>query len=334
MISSIRSKSEKLTKVMCVSHLNDVDGCACAALIRCATKSNFLLTNYGHFKQCLRNIKKRYNLVYVCDLGINKTILEEFGRIRQFAELTYIDHHPLNEDLKKELDETGIEVVHNLKECASVLSFNLLKRSLPREAGLLASYAALCDRLEKGQIASKLIRRFYRDFVFFEAMFLSYALDRADIFFKRRVVKCLSKLEYPNQIKGVKEMALKQADRITVLRKELPSRASKLDNLVYTEAGMDSSGTIANLLLDVCGASIGIGYNIDQQKQISDLSIRARSGLKIDLGRTTSQLAERFGGFGGGHTMASGARIPNSKITIFIQTLAHQIKKTKTPSFG
>jgi len=274
----------------------------------------------------LRSIQESYDLVYFCDLGINETIIEEFSRIRRFAELTYIDHHPLDDDFSEALQEMGVEVVYDRRECASVLTFNLFQGSLPREAGLLASYAAFSDRLEDGPIARELIQNYDRDFVLFETMLLSYCLKRADVDLKRRVVRHLSELEYPHQIKGVTKLALEQADRTAVLRRELPSRASNLHDIAYAETEGDSPETVANLLLDVCEASIGIGYNTDQQNQTSDLSIRGRSGLEIDLGRATSQLAEMLGGFGGGHSRASGARIPTPNVKKFIRGLAHQIE--------
>ena len=145
--------SQSSGRFICVSHARDVDGCVCAALIRHATESGYLLTNYGNLNECLRNITNKYDFVYVCDLGINTTHLEEFSRIRRFAELTYIDHHQLDEDLLTTLRDMGVEVVHDLRDCASVLTYDLFRESLPREASLLASYAAISDRLENGPIS-------------------------------------------------------------------------------------------------------------------------------------------------------------------------------------
>lgn len=311
-------------KVLCISHVGDVDGCVSAALIKHATKSSFLLTDYGSMNTSLKSILPNYNLVYVCDLGINETAIEEFSRIRRFAELTYIDHHPLDRDISEALQKIGVKIAHDLRECASVLTFNLFKETLPREAGLLASYAAISDRMESGPLAKKILRRYDRDFVLFEAMLLSYALERSDTDFKKKIVCQLSSLEHPHQIKGLSQLALEQADRIAALRKELPKRASKLGNIVYVEARGGSSGAIANLLLDVCDATIGISYETNRQKQISDLSIRGRTSLKIDLGKITYQLAKKLEGFGGGHPKASGARIPTSKLMEFIQSLNDQ----------
>lgn len=311
---------------MCVSHVKDVDGCACAGLIKLAAKARFLLTDYGRINECLRTIRDHYDFVYLCDLGINETNLEELDRIRGFAELTYVDHHPLDEDLVERLKGMGVEIVHDLRDCASVLAFNLLHEILPRDAGLLASYAAVSDRLENGPIARELIQRYDRDFVYFEAMLLTHALDRADVRLKRRIVTHLSQLEYPHQIAEVPRLALEQAKRIAVLRKELPSRSSKHGNIAYIEAKGDALGAIANLLLDVCETAIGIGYNTDQKRHIVDLSIRGRERLDIDLGTVTAQLAKGFGGFGGGHPKASGARIPVSRLTEFIHALAQHAK--------
>ena len=221
-----RKKREESPKVVCVSHLKDVDGCVSSALVRCATRSRFFLTNYGDIEKCLRSIQESYDWVYFCDLGINETIIEEFRRIRQFAELTYIDHHPLDDDFSRALHEMGVEVVYDRQESASVLTFKLLQGSMPREAGLLASYAAFSDRLEDGPIARELIQKYDRDFVLFETMLLSYGLKQASVDIKRKVVRHLSNLKYPHQIKGLTKLALEQVDRIAVLRKELPSRAS------------------------------------------------------------------------------------------------------------
>jgi single-stranded-DNA-specific exonuclease len=314
------------SQVLCVSHVKDVDGCVCAGLVKLAAQARFLLTDYGRINECLRRIREPIDAVYLCDLGINETNLEELDRIRGFAELTYVDHHPVDEGLVEQLKGMGVEIVHDLRDCASVLAFDLLHESLPHDAGLLASYAAVSDRLEGGPIARELLQRYDRELVYFEAMLLSFALDRADVRLKRRIVKHLSALDYPHQIADVPRLALEQAERIAVLRRELPSRATKYGRIAYVEARGDALGSIANLLLDVCEADIGVGYNTDQKRHVVDLSIRGRERVDVDLGKVTAQLAKGFGGFGGGHPKACGARIPASRLTEFIHALAKHVK--------
>lgn len=320
----IESKGGLSQKVMCVSHMKDVDGCVCAALIKRATQSRVLLTNYGNMNNCLSVIEDNYDVVYICDLGLNETSLGELERIGRFAELIYVDHHYLNTDLLKTIRGMGVKLVHDLRDCASALTFNLFKDVLPREATLLPSYAAVSDRLEGGPIAQKIIQKLDRDFVLFETMLLSYATEIADIHFKKQIINHLSKLEYPHQIEGVSTLALHQADQIAVLRDELPSRASKLGNIVYVEAKDNSPGIVANLLLDVCDADIGICYDTNSEKHISDVSLRGKADIKLNLGIITSQMAKRFGGFGGGHPRASGARIPTPNLVDFIRAINDQ----------
>lgn len=323
------SKSPKpvqTSKIMCVSHIKDVDGCVCAALVKHVAKSHYLLANYGNVNECLRSIYDSFDHVYVCDMGINETTVKEFERIRQFAELTYIDHHPLDAAVLESIQNMGVNVIHSHRDCASVLTYDCFKEALPREAGLLASYAAVSDRLENGPLAKKIMRVYDRDFVLFETMLLVYAIERADVDYKKRLIPNLSKLEYPHLIPDIPKMALEQAGRITSLRKELPERAQNIGNLFYADSKGDSSGVIANLLLDICDAAVGIGYNTNEQTQISDLSIRGADRVRVNLGKKTAKLARNFGGTGGGHPKASGARIPALRLMEFLQILSNQVK--------
>lgn len=316
-------------KAICISHIKDVDGCVCAALVRFATGSRVILSNYGNLNDTLQKIGDKYTFVYICDLGINPKTLKELSRITEFAQLIYIDHHYLDQALFNELEEMDIKIIHDLRDCAGALTYKLFHKTLPHEAGLLASYAAISDRLERGPIAKKLLKKYDRDFVLFEAMLLSYALENANVSFKKRIVQRLSKLDYPHQIKNLYKLALEQAKKIGELRKELPYKVTKREDIAYMEAKGGSPGVTANLMLDLCDVSVGISYNTDPQRQFSDISLRGRSDLKIDLGKITSILAEKSGGFGGGHSKASGARIPALNLKEFIYALADHIKKIK-----
>jgi RecJ-like exonuclease len=201
----------------------------------------------------------------------------------------------------------------------------LFRKVLPREAGLLAAYAAISDRLEEGPVGKKIVKEYDREFILFETMLLSYALDKADDDFKKRIVHHLSNLEYPHRITDIPTLSLNQVERIAILRKELPLKASIIGGVAFIEVIDDSPGAIANLLLDVCNATIGIGYHTNPQIQFSDLSIRGRTSIKWDLGKITSQLAKKFGGFGGGHPKACGARIPTPRIMEFIKALVKNV---------
>ena len=184
----------------------------------------------------------------------------------------------------------------------------------------------MSDRLENGPLAKKVLRRYDRDFVLFETMLLSYAVEKADTDYKKKLVPRLSRLEYPHQIPDVSKLALEQAERAASLRRELPLRTQRIGDVFYADAKGDSTGTIANLLIDVCNADIGVGYDTNEKTQISDLSIRGAMSSSVSLGKKVSKLAKRLGGTGGGHPKASGARIPASKLMEFIHALSDQSK--------
>jgi len=134
----------------------------------------------------------------------------------------------------------------------------------------------------------------------------------------------LSKLEYPHQIPDVSKLALEHAERVVSLRRELPFRTQRIRDVFYADAKGDPTGTIASLIIEVCNAEIGVSYNTNEQTQISDLSIRGAISLRVDLGKKVSKLAKRFGGTGGGHPKASGARIPTSRLMEFMRALSNQ----------
>ena len=319
-------KSELKSKSMCVSHIKDIDGLVSVALIKLATKSHFLLANYGNINDCLRRIHDTYQLIYICDLGINETLIKEFARIRKFADLIYIDHHPLDSSLLDSLHNLGVQVIHNQLDCAGVLTYNLFHSDFSHEAGLLACYAAISDRLENGPLAKKLLPHYDRDFVLQETMLLSYAIEKADSNYKKKLVNWLAELEYPHRMPDVMKLACEQIERVAVLRGQLGSRSQRIGDIFYADSGEFSPGTIANLLMDICAANVCVGIDTNKQTEISDLSIRASPKVKINLGKKVSKLAKRFGGIGGGHSKASGARIPASKLVEFLQALDDHTK--------
>ncbi len=326
--ATLRSVSPSSARVLCVSHGTDVDGCVCAALVKCGLHAQFLLVDYGRITECLQGIPDRYDIVYLCDLGLTAAQVAALDRVRAFAAVRYVDHHPLADDLLAQLEGLGVEVVHDRRDCASALVFHALRAALPRDAGLLAAYAAVSDRLEEGPLARALLARYDRDLVYFEAMTLAYALDRADGRLKRRWVTQLAALAYPHQIEAVPRLAVEQAERIAGLRQTLAARAVTRGRVAYVDAGKDALGTVANLLLDVCEAAVGVSYHLDEKRRLADLSLRGRHGIAVDLGQLTAQLASAMGGFGGGHPLASGARLPAARLPDFLHALVHHVAET------
>jgi len=312
-------------KTLCISHLKDVDGIVSAALLHHLSRGKFVLVNYGNLKQELRKVREGTELLYLCDLGLNATFLKEIRRIREFADIAYIDHHPLKEELRRELANLGVELVHDIRECTGVLVYQKFKEVLPWKARLLASCAAVSDYAETGPLAQEILNRFDRQLVFLETMLLSHALERnEDVSFKRLVVTKLAAMEYPHKIKNIPEFALEVLEKNTSLLETLPKEVKKAGRVGYVESE-SSSGTIASLIITACGVDVGLSYKCISEKNVCDVSIRGAGNLRLDLGKLASRISEKRGGFGGGHPKASGARVPYTEIQSFVQEFAENV---------
>jgi len=141
--------------------------------------------------------------IYICDVGLNPKIIPDFlfhvERLARASSVTYIDHHPLHKELRKQIESKGVEVIHSVDECAGVLTYMKFQDSLPSDAFLLACYAAVTDYMDTQPMAKRLMHRFDRQFILFEATMMSYALSRKyeDQNYLRMVVDRLSQMELP-----------------------------------------------------------------------------------------------------------------------------------------
>jgi single-stranded-DNA-specific exonuclease len=62
---------------------------------------------------------------------------------------------------------------------------------------------------------------------------------------------------------------------------------------------------------------VGIAAEYRERKGVYDLSIRSRG--EVDVNRLLRFIAPRFGGSGGGHPLAAGARIPENSLNAFFR---------------
>ena len=83
-------------------------------------------------------------------------------------------------------------------------------------------------------------------------------------------------------------------------------------------------GTVAGLIVDAIGTKVGLCYVVKDDGRVN-ISLRSKRGLDYHLGKTTREIAEKIGGFGGGHKRASGASIPLSSLDQFIQEFDAQL---------
>jgi len=315
-------------RIICISHREDADGIICASLLRGLKNASTILVSYDELEDALSRIMLPVNELYICDINIREGLMRQVLKISRFAKVTIVDHHPTAKDVLDELGKTGVHIVFSPLDCASVLLYDHFKDQLGREGSRLAAYAAISDQFEDGPIASEIISKFDKHYVHFEALILTYALLKENSSdFRDMIVDALSRYVFPHKINGVLQKALEQVDVISTLVELLPNRSKLIGRLAYTEVVDETSlGNVAGLILDSMDVDVGLSYKKNGEEYI-DLSIRARRGLNIHLGEVTKRIAKKCNGYGGGHSRASGAKIPKKNFTLFLKDFKESMKK-------
>jgi len=305
-----------------ITHGDDVDGLTCAAFLRRLFDANIFLTNYDDLEHTLEAINPEYNSLYITDLNLREVLIPQIKRIIGFASVTIIDHHPMDPTLYSLLASLGVHIVHDTRDCAAILVYNHFKDKLEKDAARVAVYAAVSDMFEDGPIVLKLMNGIDRKFAQHEALLLSHALAyNQSTAFKERVVEELNHYAYPHRIKGTVEFAVNQLEKIVKIKDLVKKRAFSIGRLAYMECGDDNStGEVANIVMDTLLVPVGMCWK--DQGTMVNISLRGERGLGEHLGELIAGLAQKHGGFGGGHKRASGAKVPKDKFDDFIKDIS------------
>ena len=318
-------------KTYCISHGKDVDGIASASIVKLANGGKTFLVNYDKIIETLENIPDNAN-VYVCDLGMNDSIserfIEECNRITKKGKFTYIDHHILKPSTKKKILKAKVKLIHSRKECAGVLTYELLKKKVPKEAAILACYAAITDYLDNQPIAKSLISNYDRQLVLFESTMLAYAFayGGAKQKFVNEIVDAFQNLKFPHEIKDVAELANKQAEKMKNVMKKINKDAKCYRNFACMESDEPTIGLVANLIIGELNIPVGFAYKHNSNGYY-EMSFRARYDSTANLGQIVSKITTKIGGMGGGHNKACGARIPEETFDDFVKLFNREMNK-------
>lgn len=317
-------------KTFCISHIKDVDGLGSAALVVAATGAELRLTGYNNILRELDEVPRDVDQVVICDIGTDLAAADEFveklGKIASRSKVTYIDHHYIAEETKRRIRRKGVRLVHDVKECASMLTFLTFRKSLPERARLIALCGAVTDYMDDSATAKKLIEQADRHFVLLEATMLAYAVARRgdEPGFPEMVVQELSQMKHPHEIAGVPELAVEQLREVVRLGDEVKRLGKTIGRLAYMVTSQQSTGGVAKLLIGAFEVPVGVSLK-EQQKGWYEVSLRSTSECKVHLGRTISAIAERLGGAGGGHKRAAGCRVPVERAQKMLQMLAKKV---------
>lgn len=326
-----------MTITICISHKEDVDGLSSAILINSVFKKvSVVLVDYANLvnklEKMIKNlvpVTKGYNRIFICDLGLNKKnqhrFISNLGKMIALGyKVTYIDHHDLEDEAKREIKKIGVTLVHSTEECTSVQVYTRFKKKLSSNASFFAAAGALTDYLDNKPIASSLISRYDRQFLMLESTAMSYMIssNQNNEDYLYNIVNVLSAIKFPHEIEGGFIEAEKYAKKISSAINLLSNEIKTKNNLALVQNNLDlASSTVVNFVLGYSEKKIAMVYKYKEEKEIFIISIRGAKDCNVHLGRTVNDIASELGGSGGGHDKACGAVIPKDSFNTFVELL-------------
>ncbi len=323
------------TRVVCVSHKEDADGISSASLIRKAFGGETKLVDYPGLMNELEALKndEKLKTLYICDLGLSKSNQDQFVELlkalrKNKVSITYIDHHDIEDSIKKKIKALKVKLIHTINECTTVQVYNAFKSKLSDYGSFLAACAAVTDYMEDRPIGAAQLQRFDRQFVLLEATVLTFTITshQKDPEFLLYLVDELSESKYPHQINNTFEFARIQAERISGVIQKVKDNMKKMKNLSYMEVTDSGASMAVNFVLGLSGKEVGVSYKLREEQGIYAVSVRGAKSCKVHLGRIVNQLATELGGSGGGHDKACGAVIPKAKMVMFLKKFNSKLK--------
>ncbi len=297
-----------------------MDGIGSAALVVAARGGRFNLASYDDVFDHLDGVPEDIDELVLCDIGTDPARAGEFagklGELAKRCRVTYIDHHYLDDKSKKRIRKLGVKLVHNTKECASILTYKTFVKELPEEAGKIALYGAVTDYMDNSPIAKRLMEKSDRHFILLEATLLSHAMARKgdDIEFVNSLVGELAGMKEPHGIDDIVGLAMEQVKEVALLTTEVKRLGKKLKRLAYANTTQQATGNVAKLLIGAFNAPVGVSFREKTQEGWYEVSLRGTSDCRVHLGRTIGKLVQKYGGSGGGHKLAAGCRIPKGNM--------------------
>jgi RecJ-like exonuclease len=313
---------------VCISHKEDVDGIVSATMIKSIFNGYPFLADYTDFIPTLEHVAKMQDIesLFICDLGLSKANENRFVEIlhdlrKKGIDVTYIDHHDLADEVKGALQNYGITLIHTVDECASIQIYDRFSDKLSRRFALLAVCAAITDDMKNKPIANKLYRMYDKQFAFFEATSLSYAIydNQHNMDFLLSLVDELA-TAMPHEISNILDYAKNYAQKVSANLAVIEREAKRMKNLVHVETRDLSTSVVANMLLASShDVQVAVAYKEKDDSYV--LSLRGSDSSSHHLGRIVNELSVELGGSGGGHEKACGAMIPKKKFNEFMEKI-------------
>jgi len=308
----------------------DADG-LCAGAVALAANPNahvFFTHPYG-LEGDLSEAKKTDKII-ICDIAISEShltrLLRLFSEIADEGDLTYIDHHPLPENISKE--KIPGKIVHSLESSASELTYMFFRSRLDPMHARTAIMGAIGDYLDGTPVIRRLLERWDKRTLYFESGLLIQGIEgqKRNHELKRSIVSNLANNLPPSFDRRLVELAIQNTHLEEIAIRELKSKVKTCGKIAYILNFPFSLGKTATYVRGLTDALVGVAG--EERRNMIDMSLRTcRQG--IDLNRILRRITMRLGGSGGGHPNAAGARIPKENFRKFLEELNRNLTERK-----
>ncbi|KAF5044447.1 DHHA1 domain protein [anaerobic digester metagenome] len=321
------AQNQLKAKTLILTH-GDSDGICSGALAKSAFPDA-----YVYFTSPVSLLEKLNLIEYVetliiCDIAIDERYCTELqsalGKFAEECNLYYIDHHPLPERCSKEE-----WFYHETEVCASELTYRVFEDLLSSEMKRVAIYGAIGDFSDNTPCVKDWVKDWDKRSLYFQAGTLIQAIlhKGKDYEFKRTLLEPLSKNIIPSNIPDLLELAREAAINEEKIRFCVKKSVKVLKNSAYVVNTNNSISKAAIYAASYGRREVGIAAEYREKKGAYDLSIRSRG--EVDLNRILRSVAPSFGGSGGGHPVAAGARIPEGSLESFLRAFDKKIGEAK-----
>ena len=318
-----------MNKMLILTH-GDCDGVCSAAQVKYIHRDSDVFFTHPHgILEDLTNkydpqVKEIYILDIAFDESIWKEIVKKLNRISQVVNIFYIDHHPPPKKLRRQ--NLNFEYV-NMKGCStSEIVYKLFSDKISFDLSRVALFGAIGDYSDETRFVKELYDLWDKRMIYFEGGLLSQALEgsRREYEFKRKILTILSENKLPSNYDFIVEKAIKMTKEEEEMRNTLGEKAIILKNISYVIDIKGSLGRAAKYLISLTKKPVGAA--VEHRKKNAIISFRTRRQF-INLNELLRKNAIKYGGSGGGHEEAAGARVPYDSLDEFMENLDNEIAK-------
>lgn len=312
----------------------DVDGITSAAMIKHLHRDAevFFTHPHGLYGDIVHNVAGGDEL-FILDIALDEITWKRVMKLLEVysteGRVVYVDHHILPRSFIK----PSFEFYHDTRMSTAELTYRIYSGKLGIDMSRVALYGAVGDYSDETEYVKQLYDYWDKRFVYLESGILAQGLEasRKMYGFKREIVDQLSNNELPSDNKELVDRAIEITVKEESMRTYVFKNKKVLECISYILEPEGSLGRAARYAYVYGDRDVGVA--IELRGDIAVLSLRSKKNvLNIDLNQLLREVTPKFGGSGGGHRFAAGARVPRDKLDRFLMEIDGELKKVISTS--